>query len=212
MYLPSHFEEKRLPVLHEAIEQVGLATLVSVAPEGLEASHVPMLLDREAGPLGTLYGHLARANRQGHGVGPELPVLAIFMGPDFYVSPSWYATKGQTGRVVPTWNYVAVHAHGRARFFEDPARLLALVTRLTERHEALRPRPWSVDDAPPDYIRASLGAIIGFELPIARLEGKWKMSQNRSGEDRAGVAEALEREGGATGADLAALVRSTSRE
>jgi transcriptional regulator len=195
MYVPSHFKEDRVPVLHEAIRRAGLATLVTVGPDGLAVSHVPMLLDPEPAPLGTLYGHIARANPQWCGARPDLQALAIFLGPDAYITPSWYAAKGQTGKVVPTWNYVAVHAHGRARFFEDKKRLLALVTRLTEAHEAGRAQPWAVSDAPEQFIRGHLTSIIGFELPIAKLEGKWKMSQNRPPEDRAGVADGLEREG-----------------
>jgi transcriptional regulator len=207
MYVPSHFKEERVPVLHAAIQRAGLATLVTVGPDGLDASHVPMLLDREAGPLGTLYGHVARANPLWREASPDLQALALFQGPDAYITPSWYATKQQTGEVVPTWNYVAIHARGRVRFFDDPARLLPLVTKLTEIHEASRAEPWAVSDAPEKYIRGLLAAIVGFELPIERLEGKWKMSQNRSAEDRAGVAKGLEREGGAAGAAVAAELR-----
>ena len=207
MYVPSHFKEERVPVLHAAIQRAGLATLVTVGPDGLDASHVPMLLDREAGPLGTLYGHVARANPQWRGASPDLQALALFQGPDAYITPSWYATKQQTGEVVPTWNYVAIHARGRVRFFDDAARLLPLVTKLTEIHEASRAEPWAVRDAPEKYIRELLAAIVGFELPIERLEGKWKMSQNRSAEDRAGVANGLAREGGAAGAAVAAELR-----
>ncbi len=203
MYVPSQFREDRVPVLHDAIDGAGLATLVTIDASGLDATHVPMLLDRSAGALGTLYGHIARPNPQWKAAAPDLPALAIFLGPDAYVTPSWYVTKQQTGKVVPTWNYVAVHAHGRVTFFEDEERLLALVTKLTDAHEAPRPHPWAVSDAPPEFIRAHLKGIVGFELPIAKLEGKWKMSQNRPAEDRAGVAQGLGREGDAA---VAALV------
>jgi transcriptional regulator len=203
MYLPSQFREDRVPVLHEAIDAAGLATLVTVDPDGLDASHVPMLLDRSAGSLGTLYGHIARPNPQWRAAAPELSALAIFLGPDAYVTPSWYATKQQTGKVVPTWNYVAIHAHGLVRFFDDEERLLALVTKLTEAREARRPHPWAVDDAPVEFIREHLKGIVGFELRIAKLEGKWKMSQNRPAEDRKGVVEGL---GGEGEAAVAALV------
>jgi len=208
MYLPTHFHEKRVPRLHEAIERSGLATLVSLGPDGMDASHVPMLLDRGAGPLGTLRGHVARANPQWRIANADVPALAIFLGPDAYVTPSWYPTKRLTGRVVPTWNYVAIHAHGRARFFDDEERLLALVTKLTEAHEARRARPWAVSDAPPDFIRSSLKAIVGFELPILKLEGKWKVSQNRTAEDRSGVASGLEKEGTPSAVAVAAMVRA----
>ncbi len=204
MYVPSHFKEDRVPVLHDAIRRAGLATLVMVGREGLNASHVPMLLAPEPAPLGTLYGHIARANPQWHDADADLQALAIFLGPDAYITPSWYETKRETGKVVPTWNYVAVHAHGRVQFFDEPARLLNLVTRLTELHERSRPQPWAVSDAPAEFIQTRLEAIIGFELPIARLEGKWKMSQDRPAEDRTGTADGLEREGQSA---VAGLVR-----
>ena len=203
MYVPSPFQETRLPVLHAAIRAAGLSTLVTDGPEGLEANHLPLLLD-ERGALGTLVGHVARANPLWHRAEGRR-ALAVFLGPDAYVTPSWYPAKRRTGEVVPTWNYVAVHAHGALRFFDDEARLLALVTRLTERHEGGRPEPWSVRDAPEAYVRAMLRGIVGLELAVDRIEGKWKMSQNRSAEDRAGAADGLAREGRA---DVAALVRS----
>ena len=204
MYVPSSFREDSVPVLHDAIRRAGLATLVTVGAAGPEASHVPMLLLPEPAPLGTLVGHVARANPQWQDAARAVDALAIFLGPDAYVTPSWYETKRETGRVVPTWNYVAVHARGSVRFFDDPERLRTLVTRLTQDREATRPEPWAVSDAPEEFIRAHLKAIVGFELTIARLEGKWKMSQNRPAQDRAGVADGLEREGAA---EVAALVR-----
>ncbi len=210
MYLPEHFREDRVPVIHGAIDAAGLATLVTFDGSGLDASHVPMLLDRVAGPLGTLHGHLARPNPQWRAAAPDIPALAIFLGPDAYVTPSWYATKQQTGKVVPTWNYVAVHAHGRVTFFDDEARLLALVTKLTEAREAARPHPWAVSDAPAEFIRAHLRGIVGFELRIAKLEGKWKMSQNRPAEDRTGVVQGLRGEGADAVADLVERAGSTA--
>ncbi len=197
MYLPPEFREERVPVLHEAIRQAALGTLVTLGEGGLEASHVPMLIDPEPAPYGTLIGHIARANPQWRRPTAGVQALAMFLGPDAYISPAWYATKRQTGKVVPTWNYVAIHAYGELRFFEDAERLLRLVTRLTETHEAGRPEPWAVSDAPEEFIRAQLKGIVGFELPIVRLEGKWKMSQNRRAEDRTGAIEGLRREGGA---------------
>ena len=190
MYTPPLFKEDRIDVLHEAIRCTGLATLVSATAEGLVASHVPMLLDPLPAPYGTLIGHLARANPQAnHAIGE---VLVIFQGPEAYISPSWYATKRQDGKVVPTWNYVAVHAYGTIEFFNDPARLRAVVTQLTDRQEASRPEPWAVTDAPAGFIEGMLKGIVGFALPINRLEGKWKMSQNRPAADRAGVIAGLE--------------------
>ena len=209
MYLPSQFREDRVPVLHDAMDAAGLVTLVTVDTGGLDASHVPMLLDRSAGSLGTLYGHIARPNPQWRAAAPDLAALAVFLGPDAYVTPSWYETKPRTGKVVPTWNYVAVHAHGRVRFFDDEDRLLMLVTKLTEAREASRSHPWAVSDAPAEFIRAHLQGIVGFELPIAKLEGKWKMSQNRPAEDRAGVVQGLAAEGEPA---VAALVKRAGSE
>ncbi|HEV7318968.1 MAG TPA: FMN-binding negative transcriptional regulator [Ensifer sp.] len=190
MYTPPAFKEETLSVLHAIIEAASLATLVTATADGLMATPLPLLLDRDEGPHGTLYGHVARANPQGS-TAPIGQAMATFSGPDAYISPSWYASKREHGKVVPTWNYVAVHAYGEAEFFSDEDRLLDIVTRLTNRHEAGRSEPWRVDDAPPVFIKAQLRGIIGLRLPIDRLDGKRKMSQNRSAEDRAGVAAGL---------------------
>ena len=195
MYLPKHFAETRVEVLHQAIERAGLATLVSTGPGGLDASHIPLLLEPTPGPLGRLLGHVARANAQWQTTPPDVDALVIFLGTDAYVTPSWYATKRETGKVVPTWNFVAIHAHGHVRFFQERERLLDVVTRLTDRHEQRRASPWKVTDAPADYVDAMLKGIVGVEFTITRLEGKWKASQNRSDADRQGASEGLEREG-----------------
>ncbi len=212
MHLPPDFKEERVPVLHEAIRQAALGTLVTLGEAGLEASHVPMLIDPEPAPYGTLTGHIARVNPQWRRPAAGVQALAMFLGPDAYISPAWYATKRQTGKVVPTWNYVAIHAYGEVRFFEDAERLLRLVTRLTETHEAGRPEPWAVSDAPAEFVRAMLKGIVGFELPIVRLEGKWKMSQNRPAEDRAGAIEGLRREGGPGEAAVAEIIAAGDRD
>jgi transcriptional regulator len=195
LYIPPLFKEDRIDVLHAAIRAAGLATLVTLREDGLIASHVPMLLDAEPAPYGTLLGHVARPNAQARGAVPGVQALAIFHGPDAYITPSWYATKRETGKVVPTWNYVAIHAYGPVEFFDDRERLRAVVTRLTERFETPRAEPWAVTDAPADFIDGMLKGIVGFALPIARLEGKWKMSQNRPPADRAGVVAGLESDG-----------------
>ncbi|HUB95453.1 MAG TPA: FMN-binding negative transcriptional regulator, partial [Stellaceae bacterium] len=170
-------------------------------------SHIPMLLDPDPKPYGTLLCHVARDNPQWRHAG-EGESLAIFLGPDAYVSPSTYASKARNPRVVPTWNYVAIHAYGRLQWFDDEARLRDLVSRLTQRQEASREKPWAVDDAPDDYVRGMLRAIIGLALPITRLEGKWKMSQNRPPEDRVSAAAALTRDGNE---DIASLITGASR-
>ena len=173
---------------------------------------MPMLLDPELAPYGTLHGHIARSNPQWQRAAAGVHALAIFLGPDAYISPSWYATKQETGKVVPTWNYVAIHVYGPVRFFDDADRLLALVTKLTETHETRRAAPWAVTDAPEDYIRRQLNAIIGFEIPIARLEGKWKMSQNRPAQDRVGMVEGLAREEGPAKTAIAKLVAAANKD
>jgi transcriptional regulator len=201
VYIPSLFNEGRIDVLHDAIRASGLATLVTITQDGLIASHIPLLLDPEPAPYGTLLGHLARPNPQARGAIGE--ALAIFHGPDAYITPSWYATKRETGKVVPTWNYVAIHAAGPIEFFDDTDRLLDIVTRLTEKQEAGRTAPWAVSDAPANFVQGMLKGIVGFAIPLTRLEGKWKMSQNRPAEDRAGVVAGLAAEGRD---DVAALV------
>src|SRR5690348_823388 len=212
MYLPKDFKEESVPVMHEAIRQAQLGTLITLGPDGMEASHIPMLVDPEPAPFGTLRGHIARANPQWRRAIAGAEALAVFLGPDAYITPAWYETKRQIGKVVPTWNYVAVHAYGPLTFYEDADRLLALVTKLTETHEAGRDQPWAVSDAPKDFIAGMLKAIVGFELPIARLEGKWKMSQNRPAADRAGTIAGLTAEGDAKEVAVAEIVAERSRE
>jgi transcriptional regulator len=190
MYCPPAFREEDLAALHATMREARLATLVTATAEGLVGTPLPLFLAADEGPWGTLYGHLARANPQWRQP-PSGEAMALFMGPDAYVSPSWYPSKQEHHRVVPTWNYVAVHAYGTAEFFEDADRLLALVTRLTDLHERPRAEPWAVADAPPDFVRAQLRGIVGLRLPITRIEGKRKMSQNRPEADRRGVAKAL---------------------
>jgi len=195
LYLPPAFREDHIDAVHEAIAHSGIATLVTLTADGLIASHVPMLLDPEPGPYGTLLGHLARPNPQAKGALPGVEALAIFQGLDAYITPSWYETKRRTGKVVPTWNYETVHAYGPISFFNDPERLRAIVTRLTDRQEAARAQPWAVTDAPEDFVQVMLKAITGFAIPITRLEGKRKLSQNRPAEDVAGVVAGLDAEG-----------------
>ena len=190
MYVPPAVRMEDLPDLHGAMRAARLATLVTATAEGLMATPLPLLLVPEEGELGTLYGHLARANPQWERAALG-EALAIFPGPDAYVTPSWYAAKREHGRVVPTWNYETVHAYGVAEFFEEEERLLEAVTRLTALHEGGRAEPWAVTDAPERFVRGQLRGIVGLRLPVARLEGKRKMSQNRSAEDHAGVAAGL---------------------
>jgi transcriptional regulator len=203
MYLPPHFREDRIPVIHELIRAHSLATLVTMGSDGLMASHVPMLLDPQPEPFGTLRCHLARGNPQWRSFSPDVPALAIFSGPQHYISPLWYATTAETGKVVPTWDYAIVHAYGPLHVTEDAAWLREMVTNLTDLHEAIFPEPWTVENAPADYIAGQLKAIVGIEMPISRLEGKWKVSQNRPEKDREGVVSGLEQ--------MAELVKAASR-
>ncbi|MHA6491852.1 FMN-binding negative transcriptional regulator [Pseudomonas borbori] len=191
MYIPKTFAEDDLGVLHGLIEQVGLATVVSHGEQGLQASHLPLLLVREEGEFGTLYGHFARANPQWRALAAGNEALSIFQGADGYVSPGFYPSKATHGKVVPTWNYQSVHVYGQAEVFDEPQRLLALVSRLSEQHERGRAQPWAVGDAPAEYIDSMLRAIVGFAIPISRIEGKLKLSQNKDAADFSGVQQGL---------------------
>lgn len=186
MYVPTAFAEEDLATLHALIEAHGFATLVSGGPDGLVATHLPILLDRSRGPKGTLVAHLARANPHARGL-DGVEALTIFQGPHGYVSPSWYKTHP----AVPTWNYVAVHAYGRARIVEDPAALRDMVGRLTVKYEGGRERPWTMDGLPDPFMHGMLKGIVGVEIEIARIEGKLKLSQNRGAPDRRAVIAAL---------------------
>jgi transcriptional regulator len=187
MYQPAHFVQDDPEALQRLMREHPLASLVHLGPEGLTADPIPLEFDAASGQL---RGHVARANplwRQADGQA----VLALFSGPQAYVSPSFYPSKALTHKVVPTWNYTVVQAHGMLRAVDDAPWLHALVTRLTDHHEAPRPLPWAVADAPDDYVRQMLRAIVGIEIAVTRLVGKWKLSQNRSAADRAGVVSGL---------------------
>ena len=190
MYVPEAFRDDDLASLHATMRAARLANLVTATADGLVATPLPLIVDPTEGAKGVLYGHVARANPQWKSA-PTGEAMAIFMGADAYVTPSWYAAKQETGKVVPTWNYVAVHAYGPVEFFEDADRLLDVVTRLTNLYEQARATPWAVTDAPADFVRAMLRGIVGVRMPITRLDGKRKLSQNRSAEDRAAVAAGL---------------------
>lgn len=206
MYIPKANEENRLEVLHDLIESHPLASLVTMTSSGLFASHLPMVLERKSATRGLLKGHLSRANKQWRDFQPAVEALAIFSGPEHYITPSWYAEKQETGRVVPTWNYAVVHVYGTLKVIEDPAWLLQHLKALTTVHESAFPAPWQVSDAPADYVASLLKGIVGLELPIERIEGKWKASQNRSERDRAGIIEGLEELGTSESLAMQALV------
>ncbi|HEX3950635.1 MAG TPA: FMN-binding negative transcriptional regulator [Steroidobacteraceae bacterium] len=206
MYLPSHFNEARPAVLRALMRARPLSTLVTQCESGLIANHVPVQTLDEPAPLGCIRGHIARANPLWRGYRGGTEALAIFQGPQAYISPSLYPSKAETGEVVPTWNYAVVHAAGTLRFIEDPAWLKDFVAGLTAAHEAPRALPWKIDDAPAAYIDRMLGLIVGFEFSITALTGKWKMSQNRTHADRQGVVRGLRDATDADSREIAAML------
>ena len=199
MYLPKHFAENNIAKLHDLMRAFPLATIVTHGADGLEANHIPLLLAPDAGPNGSLRGHVARGNPLAQAADSE--ILVIFQGHQCYISPSNYATKAEHGKVVPTWNYTAVHAYGRLRLVDDADWLLAQLTALTVEHEAGLAKPWAVSDAPADYIEKMLGGVVGIEIVIERLIGKWKVSQNQPAVNQASLVEALD------GEPMAELIR-----
>lgn len=214
MYQPSHFEEKRTEVLHQLIREHALGTLVTVSSGELNANHIPFEIDptaqSEAAPFGVLRAHVARGNPVWRDFAPDMDALAIFQGAQAYISPNWYQTKQASGQVVPTYNYMVVHAYGPMRIIDDKEWLRGLVGRLTERYEASQAAPWKVGDAPDDYIDKMLEAIVGIEIPLRKLIGKWKVSQNRPQADRAGVVSGLRQQGDENALSMAASVQSGS--
>jgi transcriptional regulator len=209
VYIPDYFRETRLDVLQAFLEQHPFATLVALTSKGLAAHHLPLRARLESAGGGAVCGHIARANTLWRELEPESEVLAVFTGADTYVSPNWYPSKAEHGKVVPTWNYATVHVRGRIRFIQDAAWLRAFVESLTNAHEHGRPSPWHVGDAPADYIEGMLRAIVGFEITVSEAVGKFKGSQNRSVADRAAVAAAL-RAAGRNADELAELVPGVS--
>lgn len=191
MYLPSHFAESRTEVLHQFMHQHPLATMITFGANELNANHIPLELDPAPAPFGTLRGHVARANPVWQHFSKDVEALLVFQGPQHYISPSWYPTKKEHGKVVPTFNYIVVHAYGPLRIIDDRMWLRGLVGRLTDRHEAVTAQPWKVTDAPDDYVEKMAGAIVGIEIPITKLIGKWKVSQNQPVANREGTIKGL---------------------
>lgn len=210
MYQPPHFREDRIEVQHDLIRAHPLGLLITAGPGGLLANPLPFLIDPEVSPRGTLRVHLARANPQWRDLAAVEQCLVVFQGPQEYISPSWYPTKRETGKVVPTWNYVTVHAWGRPRVTDDATWLRRQIDDLTGLKEGTQHTPWAVDDAPVQFIASQIKSIVGAEIPIDRIEGKWKVSQNRSEADRAGVVAGLHGKG-ESGEIMAALVAERSR-
>jgi transcriptional regulator len=190
MYIPNANKEDRIPVLHKFMQDHPFASLITMGVSGLFASHIPVVLEA-TGTMGQLKCHISRANTQWREFTPTIQALAIFAGPQHYITPNWYPEKQETAKVVPTWNYAVVHAYGHLKIIEDPEWLMNHLASLTNRQEAASRVPWKIGDAPPDYIASQIRGIVGLEMTIERLEGKWKVSQNRPERDRVGVAEGL---------------------
>jgi transcriptional regulator len=207
MYVPKHFEEREITVLHALIRSHPLGAWVTQAGGTLVVNHIPFLIDSENGEQGTLIGHVARANPIWKSFSREMASLVIFQGPQCYISPSWYPSKHEHGKAVPTWNYAVIHAQGLPRTIEDRDWLRQHVTQLSDFHESGQAVPWSVSDAPPDYIHKMLNAIVGIEIPIATLVGKWKMSQNRPYPDKLGTIAGLHGRSDSNSRQVAALIQ-----
>jgi transcriptional regulator len=201
MYLPKSFHETRIDVLHALIRDYPFATVVMHGAEGFAANHLPLELASDT----LLQGHVARGNELAKADGAQ--VLVMFQAANGYISPNWYPSKHETGREVPTWNYAVVHVHGRLRVIEDKAWLHGFLERLTDRHEATQPKPWHVGDAPEDHIEKMLKAIVGLEISIERIEGKFKLSQNHPDANRAGVIEGLGERAAPRDAELVELMQ-----
>jgi transcriptional regulator len=207
LYVPPAFRETDTVTLQAEIRRIGFCSLTTIGAVGPLVSHVPVMLDTTVGPLGELRCHIARANPQWRDSDFSKPALAIFMGPDAYVSPSWYPSKAEHGKAVPTWNYVAICARGHIEVFEERDALHAHVGELSDRHEAAFPEPWHVSDAPADYMERQLSGIVGFRFTIEALEGKLKLSQNRNEADRTAVAAALTASSEPKAHDIGAMMR-----
>jgi transcriptional regulator len=206
MHIPTQFEEPRVDVLHELIRARSLATVVTLSSNGLNANHIPLHLSESPAPFGALRGHVARANPMLSDLTNSIESLAVFHGPNTYITPSWYATKKETGKVVPTWNYTVVHAYGFLRIVDNADWLRAQLEALTAHNESAFSEPWAVSDAPCDYIEKIMAGIVGIEMVITKLSGKWKVSQNQPSQNQAGVALGLMSSSQPDAREMAALV------
>ncbi len=211
MYQPPHFREDRIEVQHDLIRAHPLGLLITAGPSGLLANAIPFVIDPDTSERGTLRAHLSRGNPHWRELTAVEQCLIVFQGPHEYITPSWYPTKHEHGKAVPTWNYVTVHAWGRPAVIEDAGWLRRHLEDLTLLKEGTRPKPWLVSDAPAPYLAAQMKGIVGVEIPIDRIEGKWKVSQNKLEVDRAGVVAGLRNEGGESAKIMADLVTERGR-
>ena len=211
MYIPQQFEETRKEVLVQLMQEYPLGTLITLGSDGLNANHIPFEIDPEPAPFGILRAHVARSNPLWRDFSSEVDALVVFQGAHCYISPSWYPSKHVDGKVVPTYNYMVAHASGPLKVIDDPAWVLGLVERLTTRHERGRAAPWEVSHAPREYIEKMLSAIVGIEIPVAKLIGKWKVSQNQPAANREGVVRGLQDVGDGNTVAMAAAVEKWIR-
>lgn len=211
MYVPKHFEEPRIDVLHDLILTHPLSTLVTMSSTGINANHIPLHLIQDAGQYGTLRGHVARANPVWSDLVNDVEALVIFQGPNSYITPSWYPTKHEHGKVVPTWNYVTVHAYGTLRVIDDPTWVKNQLESLTAQQEASFDNPWAISDAPVEFTDKMISAIVGIEILITKLIGKWKVSQNQPTLNQAGVVQGLESLGRSEATELASVVEKAQK-
>lgn len=211
MYVPAHFEESKIEVLHALIVTHPLATLVTMTSNGINANHIPLHLVKDKGQYGTLQGHVARANPVWSDIDNDVETLIIFQGPNSYITPSWYPTKQEHGKVVPTWNYVTVHAYGKLRVIDDPVWVKSQLELLTAQQEASFDRPWVVSDAPVEFTDKMISAIVGVEILVTKLTGKWKVSQNQPKLNQTGVVEGLKSLNTTEATNVSALVEKASQ-
>ncbi|MBF6647799.1 FMN-binding negative transcriptional regulator [Methylobacter sp. BlB1] len=211
MYIPKHFDEPRIEVMHDLIRARPLATLVTLSASGLNANHIPLLVSAEPAPFGVLRGHVARSNPMWFDLAKDVEVLAIFHGPDAYITPSWYASKQETGKVVPTWNYAVVHAYGRLRVIDDASWLRSQLEALTTHNEAVFSEQWAVSDAPYEYTEKLIEAIVGIEITVTKLSGKWKVSQNQPERNQASVISGLKACDTSDAASMATLIETFAK-
>ncbi len=208
MYIPPQFKQPDIEVMHELIRNCPLATLVTMGSNGINANHIPLHLSVTPEPHGVLRGHVARSNPIWSDLESDIDTLAIFDGPVTYISPSWYATKQETGKVVPTWNYTVVHAYGSLRIIDDAVWVRTQLETLTNHNEAVFPEPWEVSDAPEDFTEKLIAAVIGIEMVITRLSGKWKVSQNQPPQNQSSVIQGLNASRQCEAVTMAELVKA----
>jgi transcriptional regulator len=211
MYVPAHFEESKIEILHDLIIANPLAILVTMSSNGINANHIPLHLIKDKGRYGSLQGHVARANSVWSDIDKDVETLIIFQGPNSYISPSWYPTKQENGKVVPTWNYVTVHAYGKLRVVDDPVWVKSQLELLTNQQEASYDKPWTISDAPVEFTNKMISAVVGIEISISRIIGKWKVSQNQPEVNQTGVVEGLKSLKKPEAMKVATLVENSSK-